>query len=790
MEAPTHKLSAKKRFRDADSAGASVDAADASDAARASKRASSQPAPATGGSSQELLSLFTDCISALSTNKICSRNAFEVGIIDHMTDLVHLDGGSDDEDAVEEVVSERGGATGARRLNFTRASKVVESASKIYGYRIEAIYDQTFNVLMNMNNANQSEGSAQTGPAAKARSRMRAKTDFASGSRTLAPEGEVTLSEIPMDNVVLDPYFLKISSMFDQSGAQGLLLTNLQVTDELCLDLDGDSLVFAPPRQLQNDSCEVYVSGDAISAVATAGAGDVAKMEILPEASYFRNELQRLQDLKRRRQGGSVEYAAESQPNTSFDTAADLETTEGDLHLDYLSGVMLSQPDVEVETSFFVSPEIDPGGCDDVLGNSDSSHLHGFGDTTTNALVATASAPVVPWHGSSQDSSHTSIALKQRLAEIDLVGGSQFSYYTSSIREMSGGAMAATDRAAGAEGLSGNRRTERTGRPRDSSYRDIAAFMRSHSCADETKSIECLPGLLPPRAPARQPPGIFTAPDFTGSVFKFSESFLTRLGTLGNRGLRMASDQDWRTHPADNQALPLLQIFYTKDQEAPFSSSRIGENFSWTENDQIDFIDDDDAWRAYEDVVEGTVSDFGLDQLDGDSLHASGSPDEPLDISIEGMYAADTFEPVIPLSQPTEGTAALERGPDAAAGVIVPAPVATYVDIFKIKKTLCSVILPPPDYQEAVDDERLLGGAASAAGPNRETSCMFQRAITETVERLQDSDVVALSSHIMFVCLLHVCNEQDLLLRQEAALEDFHICVGAPKQHHLGNFSG
>ncbi|ORM40588.1 Condensin complex subunit 2 [Babesia sp. Xinjiang] len=780
-------MDAKKRLRDRDVATGADDSETGSSLPPA-KRIPNQNAAGGTGNTQELLSLFTDCMSALSTNKICSRNAFDVGIIDHMTDLVHLDGGSDDEDDMVELPADGGAAS--RRLNFTRASKVVESASKIYGYRIEAIYDQTFNVLMSMNSAAQAEGGNTTVPVAKTRNKGRIKLDSASGSRTLAPEAEVTLSEIPMDNVVLDPYFLKISSMFDHSGAQGLLLMNLQVTDDLSLDLDGDSLVFAPPRPRSDEDCVVEMSHSAIEEVAFKGLKDSRKLEILPEASYFRTELQRLQDLKRRRQGGEtadVDDTTISQTDEDVSSQANELPWMSELALDnLLSDSVLSQPDGNA---------IEPLTFEAIASNLEGSEPPKTASSRASSGIASSLGIAMPasgrFVGSTENTGRSSVALRQRLREIDLVGGSQFSYYTTNIKKISGGGGDDD----GASSLTGNevvtssRKGERSSKIKDAVYRDISSYMRIHSIKEELESIGQVSNLQPTKALGRHSAEIFTAPDYTGSVFKFSDNFLTRLGTLGNRILRMVSDQDWRTNPGDNQPAPLLQIYYTTDTEAPYSSLNIEQNFSWKIDDQVGFSHYDEPLYNYQDAVDGKPFEFALDELDSDALHVSVSNDISLSTSIDDMYEPETFDPPLVLSQTVDTGSVIKPIADTAGGVIAPAPVTAYVDIFKIKKTLCSVILPPPDFQEAIEDEKQLKGVKSAPSHTEESSCMFQHAITETLKRLNDSEVAALNSHIMFVCLLHVCNEHDLLLRQTAALEDFKICVGAPKQHHLGNFS-
>ncbi|BAM41472.1 conserved hypothetical protein [Theileria orientalis strain Shintoku] len=185
----------------------------------------------------KLLSLFTDCMTALSSNKICSWNAFDIGIIDHMDDLVTLKNEQVEEEDIGEIKRKVNGKQ--NRINaikitidvdvcFSTASKVVEGASKVYGYRVEAVYDKTFNVLMNIQTTEKEQKKQRTG---------KKKIYEFTGGNTLSPESEVTLSELPVEAILMDPFFLKISSLFDQSGPQGLLLVNLLVNNNLQLSL-------------------------------------------------------------------------------------------------------------------------------------------------------------------------------------------------------------------------------------------------------------------------------------------------------------------------------------------------------------------------------------------------------------------------------------------------------------------------------------------------------------------------------------------------------------------------
>ncbi|KAK1940366.1 hypothetical protein X943_003442 [Babesia divergens] len=779
-------LSAKKRIRPCGDAEAPT--IDGQPAKKAITKLDASPSD----NSQELLSLFTDCMTALSTNKIGSQNAFDVGIIDHMNDLVNLDGGSDDEDGIEELALENGAdPIKKKRLNFTRASKVVESASKIYGYRIEAVYDLTYNVLMNMNNASSQDGGASMGNAAKSRIRSKAKMEFTSGSNTLASASDVTLTEIPIDNVVLDPYFLKISSMFDQSGAQGLLLTNLQVSNDLALNLDGDNLVFQNYKQESDDNSTVYVSCNAINQAASKNGADFTKLGILPEAAYFRSELQRLLDQKRKGKGHRAESidTDESQAKDDGNINPGTIGTTSDVALDdFAPDGAFSMQDASVDLPHLGIPTEDFDANLDSIPHRDTPMV-GIDQVDYLEGIAGTKTP--------QSHSTTTAAFMQRLAAIDIVGGSQFSYYTTNFKDMSGGSNIRTTSMGGNECFPTLKGVERSTKPKGNIYRDLINYMSTHSAAEEVDTVGCVSSCQTPKAPPRKGPSIFAAADSTGAIFKFNDMMLTHLGTLRNRVLRISSEYDWRTkHNDENQAMPLLQIYYAKDHEAAFSFTRINENFSWNDDDLVDLRLDHNAGimstrHTDNDVTDIDTVELGMDCMDDIAMNVPDADPNPIGTSIDLMYEVNTPDPAWSVNRLEDSVIKSDiavENPQGTGG-IVPATVASYVDIFKIKKTLCSVILPPPEFKEAFEDEHILCKASMEEAFNKETGCMFQKAITDTVNRLQNKDIVDLSSHIMFVCLLHVCNEQELLLRQNKALEDFHICVDAPKEHHLGDYS-
>lgn len=94
---------------------------------------------------KEINDIFKNCLSAVTTNRVGTQNAFELQMIEHLEDLINLN-----DDEVEDEINEEFLESGDFNLHFSRASKALEGASRIYGFRVEAIYDRAFNFISHM----------------------------------------------------------------------------------------------------------------------------------------------------------------------------------------------------------------------------------------------------------------------------------------------------------------------------------------------------------------------------------------------------------------------------------------------------------------------------------------------------------------------------------------------------------------------------------------------------------------------------------------------------------------
>ncbi|EUT81059.1 hypothetical protein PFAG_04278 [Plasmodium falciparum Santa Lucia] len=190
---------------------------------------------------KEINDVFKNCMVALSHNKICTRNAFDIHIIEHLEDLINLNDEEIPEELNDEMIE-----NGEFNLSFTRASKAIEGATKVYGYRVEAIYDQTYNFLTNMNLAKQFEldndmmdDNKNTIDPLNKRMRKR-KLTYLQESSTLAKSSDITVDSLSLSNISVDTFFLKLNSTYDHSCGQKYLLPNLNLNNDLSIQFDGD----------------------------------------------------------------------------------------------------------------------------------------------------------------------------------------------------------------------------------------------------------------------------------------------------------------------------------------------------------------------------------------------------------------------------------------------------------------------------------------------------------------------------------------------------------------------
>lgn len=181
-------------------------------------------------SEAQMADLYTECLKLSTQNKINSKNAFGLHLIDHMS----------------RILKKRG-----EMSNFQVASSTLDASAKIYAGRVDSIYNDIFKVLGGLGREaaskkgkggeeGEDEGEGEEGGEGASGKKRKAKKLVAEGAKLMIEKDPKNLlSEFDFESRV-DPLFQKTAAAFDEGGAEGLLLNNLTVQDDGCaLTLDG-----------------------------------------------------------------------------------------------------------------------------------------------------------------------------------------------------------------------------------------------------------------------------------------------------------------------------------------------------------------------------------------------------------------------------------------------------------------------------------------------------------------------------------------------------------------------
>jgi condensin complex subunit 2 len=139
-------------------------------------------------------------------------------------------------------------------INFQKASCTIDASIKIYSNRVDDTWSTSYRILENLNRNDTTSSTKITPPAAgdddgdeederkedddnkkKTRRNKRITTHSSTIEKNL---NNINLSaqEMAGGSPHADPMFHKMSQVFDEGGAKGMLLTNL-VSHSLCLSL-------------------------------------------------------------------------------------------------------------------------------------------------------------------------------------------------------------------------------------------------------------------------------------------------------------------------------------------------------------------------------------------------------------------------------------------------------------------------------------------------------------------------------------------------------------------------
>ncbi|VFQ89464.1 unnamed protein product [Cuscuta campestris] len=164
----------------------------------------------------QIFELLQNCIRLASENKINQKNTWELGLIDHLGDIIKAEEEKDDE------------------TNFQKASCTLEAGVKIYSMRVDSVHSEAYKVLGGINRVGQDDKQVPAVQDGDIDNEQHAGNPKKEKSKKLAPLTlEPSFEALNMKKLdiafTVDPLYHQTSAQFDEGGAKGLLLNNLGV---------------------------------------------------------------------------------------------------------------------------------------------------------------------------------------------------------------------------------------------------------------------------------------------------------------------------------------------------------------------------------------------------------------------------------------------------------------------------------------------------------------------------------------------------------------------------------
>lgn len=140
--------------------------------------------------------------------------------------------------------------SGARGVNFQKASCTLDASVKIYSHRVDDTYASSHRILESLSRNGGGEDENGTTERAAARVGTKSASNRLNIAETIERNPEC-LNSVKVDSEhATDPMFHKMSKAFDEGGARGMLMNNLRVTQGTC------SLVFTSDGLLEDPTSE------------------------------------------------------------------------------------------------------------------------------------------------------------------------------------------------------------------------------------------------------------------------------------------------------------------------------------------------------------------------------------------------------------------------------------------------------------------------------------------------------------------------------------------------------
>ncbi|MES1921339.1 hypothetical protein MHBO_002876, partial [Bonamia ostreae] len=179
-------------------------------------------------SDAQLSRLYTETIRLAAAGKITQKNTWSINLIDYIDDLL-----SNEKKAAEEKVTKSSSL-------FRKASNTLDASIKIYSSRVDSVHSQMFKVLGGLSSRFEEDQEQKDGKSQQQETTPKNKRNSKVVTLLTTDKAKAAaLSEKDLSYEV-DPMFFKMASAFDEGGAKGLLLNNLQIGENLQIVFDSD----------------------------------------------------------------------------------------------------------------------------------------------------------------------------------------------------------------------------------------------------------------------------------------------------------------------------------------------------------------------------------------------------------------------------------------------------------------------------------------------------------------------------------------------------------------------
>ncbi|XP_046441319.1 condensin complex subunit 2-like [Daphnia pulex] len=201
--------------------------------------------PATGMTNAALVEHYSNCIKLSAENKINMKNAFNLQLIDCMSEMLRK---KDPE-----------------MNNFQAASCTLDASAKIYAYRVDCVHIDTIKMAGGLGRTGdegqqEQEGNGQAEGEQDEANKVKKKAKKKNKKTIETNVDHINMSKFDLEYDV-DPLFKKNSARFDEGRNGGVnFLTSLMLKDDGCqLIMDSDSLCNAVSHRLEQTqtSCPV-----------------------------------------------------------------------------------------------------------------------------------------------------------------------------------------------------------------------------------------------------------------------------------------------------------------------------------------------------------------------------------------------------------------------------------------------------------------------------------------------------------------------------------------------------